>query len=180
MCLGGAHRVMWQFFSPFGFLKKVPCSELLLKWFNKINTFLFNRLNQGEMLYNLWAQPLEWTEPVKENKMKIHILTGMMFPKQMAIISDFPFIALFSLLFFITSPDLQPPSWLLLLSNSWQRWQGHVRLARASHNTSALCTFHQPFKILLQFIPSHKIFLLANLTRKMGRGAHGFDLLLAW
>jgi len=102
--------------------------------------------------------------------MKIHILTGMMFPKQMVIISDSPFIALFSLLFFITSPDLQPPSWLLLLSNSWQRWQGHVRLARSSHSTSALFTFHQPFKIPLQFISSHKLFLLANLTRKMGRG----------
>lgn len=30
MHLGGAHHVMWQFSSPFGFLKKVPCSELLL------------------------------------------------------------------------------------------------------------------------------------------------------
>ena len=31
ICLGGAHHVMWKFSSPFGFLKKVPCSELLLK-----------------------------------------------------------------------------------------------------------------------------------------------------
>lgn len=38
--------------------------------------------------------------------MKIGFLTGMMFLKQMVIISDFPFIALFYLLFFITSPDL--------------------------------------------------------------------------
>lgn len=50
---------------------------------------------------SLWVQPLQWTEPVKENKTKIHILTGM-FHKQMVIILYFPFIALFSLLFFIT------------------------------------------------------------------------------
>lgn len=180
MYLGGAHHVMWQFSSPTGFLKKVPCIKLLLKWFNRINTFLFNRLTKDEMLYNLWVQPLQWTEPIKKNKMKKHFLTGMMFPKQMVIISDFPFIAVFSLLFFILSPDLQLPSWLLLLSNSWQRWQGHIRLARASHSTSALSTFHQPFKMPMQFISRHKIFLLANLTRKTGRGAHGFDLLLAW
>lgn len=165
-------------FCPFCFLKKVPCSKLLLKWFNKINTFLFNTLNQGEMLYILWVQTFQWMEPVKENKMKIHILTGMMFSKQMVIISDFSFIALFSLLFFSTSPDLKPPSWLLLLSNSWQIWLGHVFLARASHSTSELPAFHQPFKILLQFISSRKIHLLANLTRKIGRGAYAFDLLL--
>lgn len=146
MCLGGAHHIKCQFSSPFGFLKKIPCSELLLKLFNKINTFLFNRLSQAEMFYKLWVQPLQWTEPVKDNKMKIRTLTGMMLPKQMVAISDFPFTALFSLSFFNTSLDLQPPSWLLLLSNSWQRWQGHIHLARASHSASALSTFHQPFK----------------------------------
>lgn len=46
-------------FCPFCFLKKVPCSKLLLKWFNKINTFLFNTLNQGEMLCILWVQTFQ-------------------------------------------------------------------------------------------------------------------------
>lgn len=135
----------YKVFCPFCFQKKVPCSELLLKWFIKINTFLFNTLNQGEMLYILWVQTFQWIEPVKENKMKIHILTGTMFSKQMVIISDFSFIALFSV-FFSTPPDLKPPSWLLLLSNSWQTWSGHIFLARAPHSTSELPTFYQPFK----------------------------------
>lgn len=102
---------MQQPSSPFGFPKNVPCSKLLLKWFNQINTFLFNRLNQGKILPSeiqrfLGPAPPQRTEPAKENKIKIRFLTGMMFLKQMVIISDFPFIALFSLLFLITLPDL--------------------------------------------------------------------------
>lgn len=173
---------MWQPSSPFGFPKKVPCSKLLLKWFNQISTFLFNRLNQGEILHNLWVQapPKNWTSQGQQNE-------NPFFNRYDVSETDgdhfrFSFYCLiFSFILHHTTRSLKPASWLLSLFNSWQRHQGHVRLARASHSTSALCTFHQPLEILLQFIPSHKVFLLVNLTRKIGRGrAHGFDLLLVW
>lgn len=142
VCLGGAHHVMWQFSAPFGFLKKVSCSELRLKWFNKINTFLFNKSNQGKMLYNLWVQPFEWTQSVKENKMKIHILTGTMFSKQIVIISNFSF---YCLIFSFILQHITRPETTQLAAIAFQQLAGMAGAHTPGQGISQhLWTFHIP------------------------------------